>query len=451
MSHPVLSLDLSVKIGPMKLGAFVRLTLAVLASLPLIADAQTPIFQNINDSTFYVAQDGDLVMGALPSTLRLKGSLNAVAADSPIFPGKAWEMRSPEEAGLSREKLMALATLAGGRGCVVRHGYMVFAWGDQSKSSDVASAFKPLLTTLLFMAVQDGRIGSVDDEVAEFEPRLKALNAGKDAAITWRHFAFQMSGYGLAEAPGAAYSYNDYALALYYDTLTQKVFGTNGTALLRTRLAEPMQFEDACTFDAFGPQNRPGRLALSVRDFARFGLLYLRQGRWRDQQLLRPEFVQMATRSPLAPATPLTSGQPADMLPGQRTIGGTRNITPVGPGYYSFNWWLNGKNGAGQRLFGDASPDTYVASGHGGMRMLWIIPSLDLVVCPNTAISHLAGALGRPVFLALPRAGDWRWLLGRDDTPWYPTMRLFRQTTSGDWSDVIARMTHAIQERAAPK
>ena len=78
-----------------------------------------------------------------------------------------------------------------------------------------------------------------------------------------------------------------------------------------------------------------------------------------------------------------------------------------------------------------------------------VMMSLDLMVCPNTAISHLAGALGRPVFLALPRAGDWRWLLGRDDTPWYPTMRLFRQTTSGDWSDVITRMARAIQERVA--
>jgi tetratricopeptide (TPR) repeat protein len=77
-----------------------------------------------------------------------------------------------------------------------------------------------------------------------------------------------------------------------------------------------------------------------------------------------------------------------------------------------------------------------------------VMMSLDLVVCPNTAISHLAGALGRSVFLALPRAGDWRWLLGRDDTPWYPTMRLFRQTMSGDWSDVIARMAQAIRERS---
>ena len=80
-----------------------------------------------------------------------------------------------------------------------------------------------------------------------------------------------------------------------------------------------------------------------------------------------------------------------------------------------------------------------------------VMMSLDLVVCPNTAISHLAGALGREAFLALPRAGDWRWLLGRDDTPWYPTMRLFRQTTSGDWFDVIARIAQTIHERAAPK
>jgi len=77
--------------------------------------------------------------------------------------------------------------------------------------------------------------------------------------------------------------------------------------------------------------------------------------------------------------------------------------------------------------------------------------SLDLVVCPNTSIAHLAGALGREVFLALPRAGDWRWLLGRDDSPWYPTLRLFRQTTSGDWSDVIARMAQAVAQRLATK
>jgi len=347
--------------------------------------------------------------------------VQGVNGEGGSFPGAKWETRAPEEVGLSRDKLTALSELAGGRGCVVRHGYMVYSWGDQSKSSDVASAFKPLLSTLLFVAIQEGRLKSVDELVADVEPRLKTLNGGKDAGITWRHLASQTSGYGLAEIPGAAYSYNDFALALYYDNLTQKVFGTNGTAVFKTRLAEPLQFEDACTFEAFGG-SRPGRLAVSVRDFARFGLLYLRNGRWQDKELIKPEFIQMAINSPIPAATPLTSGREAAMLPGQRSVGGTRNITPVGPGYYSFNWWLNRTNQSGQRLFVDAPADTYVASGHGGKRMLWIIPSLDLVVCwndspiddhdqspgnPNTKVNQAARLIAQAVTdtsAAAPRA-----------------------------------------------
>lgn len=300
-----------------------------------------------------------------------------------VFPGAQWEARTPDEVRLSREKLDALKNLVGGRGCVVRHGYLVYSWGDQSRSSDVASGFKPVLSTLLLMAVQEGRLKSVDEQVADFEPRLKSLNQGKDGGITWRHLASQTSGYGLVEAPGAAYSYNDFALTLYYDLLTQKVFQTNGTEIFRTRLAGPLQFEDAFTFNAFRRPDRDGRLALSVRDFARIGLLYLHAGQWRDRQLLKPEFIRMAINSPIPAETPLTSGREADMLPGQHSIGGTRNITPVGPGYYSFNWWLNRTNRVGQRLFVDAPPDTYVASGHGGKRALWIFPGLELVVCWN--------------------------------------------------------------------
>jgi hypothetical protein len=71
------------------------------------------------------------------------------------------------------------------------------------------------------------------------------------------------------------------------------------------------------------------------------------------------------------------------MLPRQRSIGGTRNITPAGPGFYSFNWWLNRTNALGQRLFAGAPPDAFAASGHGGMRMLFLVPSLDLIVCWN--------------------------------------------------------------------
>ena len=130
--------------------------------------------------------------------LCIGGSPSLVAAQTPTYPATTWEVLSPEEAGLSRDKLIALAELVGGRGCVVRNGSMAFTWGDQSKSSDVASAFKPVLTTLLFMAIQEGKLAGVDDKVADFEPRLKSLNDGKDAAITWRNFASQTSSQILA-------------------------------------------------------------------------------------------------------------------------------------------------------------------------------------------------------------------------------------------------------------
>ena len=61
-----------------------------------------------------------------------------------------------------------------------------------------------------------------------------------------------------------------------------------------------------------------------------------------------------------------------------------------------------------------------------------VMKNLDLVVTSDTAVAHLAGALGVPVWVALPYSPDWRWLLGREDSPWYPTMRLFRQQTFGN-------------------
>ncbi len=65
-----------------------------------------------------------------------------------------------------------------------------------------------------------------------------------------------------------------------------------------------------------------------------------------------------------------------------------------------------------------------------------ILDNLDLLVTVDTSVAHLAGAMGRPVWIMLPRAPDWRWLLDRADTPWYPTVRLFRQQTSRRWDDV---------------
>jgi hypothetical protein len=73
-----------------------------------------------------------------------------------------------------------------------------------------------------------------------------------------------------------------------------------------------------------------------------------------------------------------------------------------------------------------------------------LMMSLDLVVVPDSALAHLAGAMGRPVWIALPKAPDWRWLLNREDTPWYPTARLFRQADRGRWGPVFDQMASAL-------
>ena len=79
-----------------------------------------------------------------------------------------------------------------------------------------------------------------------------------------------------------------------------------------------------------------------------------------------------------------------------------------------------------------------------------IMENLDLIITSDTSIAHLAGALGRPVWVVLQFAPDWRWMLERDDSPWYPTMRLFRQKTRGDWEDALVRVKQALEELPAP-
>jgi hypothetical protein len=73
-----------------------------------------------------------------------------------------------------------------------------------------------------------------------------------------------------------------------------------------------------------------------------------------------------------------------------------------------------------------------------------VVSQLDLVISPDSSIAHLAGALARPVWIALPRPAEWRWLRDRDNSPWYPTARLFRQDRLGDWEPVFARMADEL-------
>ena len=86
----------------------------------------------------------------------------------------------------------------------------------------------------------------------------------------------------------------------------------------------------------------------------------------------------------------------------------------------------------------DAGPDAFIDTAA-------VMQTLDLVITCDTSVAHLAGALGRPTFLLLRKVPDWRWMLDREDTPWYPTMRLFRQHTRGDWSETMERVADAAK------
>jgi CubicO group peptidase (beta-lactamase class C family) len=332
-----------------------------------------------------------LLIGLLVSLCLSIAEIQAVETEF-VYPGKEWAIKRPEQVGLNITKLKEIGGYAGGFGCVVRQGYMVYSWGDASRRKDVASAAKPFYSHFLFKAVENGKISSLDELVNRWEPRLNQINKDrgyKDRNIRWRDFANQISCYGLAEAPGTAYAYNDWQMALFWDLLFKKVYGvsyeTVDAEVLHPQLSDQLQCQDNPTFMAFGVKDRPGRLAISPRDFARFGLLYLRKGKWKGKQLISVNHATMAVTGPLPNSIPRTAGQQAEMIPGQRSIGSKRipdnQCDHVGS--YSWLWWTNGVGRDGARHWPDVPVDTYGCFGHGGLRAMVVMPSKDLIISWN--------------------------------------------------------------------
>jgi hypothetical protein len=103
------------------------------------------------------------------------------------------------------------------------------------------------------------------------------------------------------------------------------------------------------------------------------------------------------------------------------------------------------------RLGASASLHDAYSSSNTILRLAGLIAQLDLVITPDTLAAHLAGALGTPAWVMLEHAGDWRWMHARTDCPWYPSLRLFRQPTAGDWRGVVrdaqATLASFIQSR----
>jgi CubicO group peptidase (beta-lactamase class C family) len=310
-----------------------------------------------------------------------------------VYPGATWQFTTPAEVGMDSAKLDIFRDYVGGRGCVARYGYMAYTWGDQTYRQDVASACKPFFSFFLFKAVKDGRLASLDDLVVNWEPCINNINSSlgyKDRGIKFRHMANQISCYGVRENPGTAFDYNDWQMALFWDTLFLRVYGTTyadvDTAVYHPMLTDILQCQDNPTMLAFGSADRPGRVRVSVRDFARFGLLYLRKGNWNGTQLISQATATMAVTSPVPLSIPRTAGQAAEMCPNPRSIGSgdiPDNQTDHN-GSYSWLWWINGITRTGGRYWPDVPVDTFGAFGHSnGQRAVAAIPSLELVVSWN--------------------------------------------------------------------
>ena len=106
--------------------------------------------------------------------------------------------------------------------------------------------------------------------------------------------------------------------------------------------------------------------------------------------------------------------------------------------------WISLQKGAAAEQLASLPEDVVVVDGSSGERDLTetaaLVATLDLVITTDTCIAHLAGAMGKPVWVLLPHLADWRWMEETERTPWYPTARLFRQRTAGDWGEVLERV-----------
>jgi hypothetical protein len=295
---------------------------------------------------------------------------------------------------MDRSKLDALKANLGAAstGCIIKNGYLVYSWGNIAANYDWASAAKPCLSTMLFAAVNEGRVASPDSSILPWWPSLRPT----DQTMSFRHLADMMSGYacndrdGLGNPlpPGSRWAYNDYAIMLYVETL-DKVFGTTDNLVTagNQRFVVPLQFQDGVLFNS-----ALGRVKASPRDFARMGWLWLNSGNWNGSQVLPKHFFDDYLKADVPLGTVRTTNNTPDDYLGVGSYGGGINQHD-GPGIYGFNWWHNRCLTVPPRdppllAWPSAPADTFMASGHFGKECVVIIPSLGIVAAAyNTSVA----------------------------------------------------------------
>lgn len=327
------------------------------------------------------------------------------------FPDADWEVRTPASQGLDQTGLdeavaylgQELAATGGITELVIiRNGYLVHAGSDIDRHHCVWSATKSFTSTVLGHLIDAGQCTL--DTLGQDHVSLLADDY---SGVTLRHFATMTSGYDAvggtygddpddgsetplvpaapAAAPGSQFSYFDDAMGMNGYVLTM-IAGTDLESYFRAHIGDAIgipatSFEWLKTVTGAPPppgmwdnpdgvdvRNAPGGVFISARELSRLGHLFLNQGKWRDQQVVSASWVQQATQVQVPPT-----------MAGREDSPRQQRLSASGIGRYGYNWWVNGIGQDGTRLWPDAPPDTYAASGYNNNKC-YVVPKWNVVV-----------------------------------------------------------------------
>ncbi|OHB75972.1 MAG: hypothetical protein A2Z25_13130 [Planctomycetes bacterium RBG_16_55_9] len=338
---------------------------------------QTPIQSSIS------VANGHLFIRTAQNLYCIGKPSDEAGGDAFVWPGASWDEATPEQMGMDAnvlQKARDYALTGAGSGCVTRHGRLVIQWGDQKQRYDLKSSTKAIGVTAVGLALKDGKMKSLQDPAKKYHPSLGVppeSNAGTGwlDKITLFHLATQTAGFdksgGYTELlfePGTKWSYSDggpnwlaecVTLAYGQDLNTlmfEHVFGPIGISpsdlTWRSNSYRPKQIDGVARRE-FG-----SGINANVQAMARIGYLYLRQGRWRDEQIIPASFVDMARTVPAA----------IKGLPGVRT-----ETYFNASDHYGLLWWNNA-----DATMANVPKDTYWSWGLYDSLTV-VIPSLDIV------------------------------------------------------------------------
>ena len=288
------------------------------------------------------------------------------------FPGAKWKPAKPEDVGMSTSKLKVVTNFikenggSASSGLVIRQGKLICQWGSIDKMYSIASGTKSFTSTVLGLAIDDGKC-SLDDHAYKYLPKLKR---GKNAQIKLFHLLTMTSEYGRRGEPATAWYYNDAAVGelarivtIIHQKSMQKVLKEHIMDVIGAKNWDwwAMGREEGIPVNGGG-----GGIKISASDLARFGYLFRHNGNWQGKQLISKKWVQQATKS-------------------------SQNLNKR----YGLLWWVNTSG-----FWAGVPKDSYCALGLQSQYILWVCPSLDMVAV-QLGTRGLGDKRKLPVFLKL--------------------------------------------------